>query len=93
VRGGVGGGALAGRLRLSGVWGGAHSTFVRGGRRYWQCTACRHQCSAISGTVFEATSCRDPLVPGMQLLTQAKNNVAALELRRQLGVCYKTAGW
>jgi hypothetical protein len=27
----------------------------------------------------------------MQLLTQAKNNVAALELRRQLGVCYKTA--
>ena len=27
----------------------------------------------------------------MQLLTQSKNNVAALELMRQLGVCYKTA--
>jgi ribosomal protein L37AE/L43A len=69
-----------------------HSTFVRGGRRYWQCTACRHQCSAISGTVFEATKL--PLTRwflAMQLLTQAKNNVAALELRRQLGVCYKTA--
>jgi len=27
----------------------------------------------------------------MHLLTQAKNNVSALELRRHLGVCYKTA--
>ena len=27
----------------------------------------------------------------MQLLTQAKNNVSALELMRQLGVCYRTA--
>ena len=71
---------------------GGHSTFVRHGRRYWQCAACRHQCSAISGTVFEATKL--PLTRwflAMQLLTQAKNNVAALELRRQLGVCYKTA--
>lgn len=69
-----------------------HSTFVRAGRRYWQCSACRHQCSAISGTIFESTKL--PLTRwflAMQLLTQAKNNVAALELRRQLGVCYKTA--
>ncbi len=27
----------------------------------------------------------------MHLLTQSKNNVAALELKRHLGVCYKTA--
>ena len=27
----------------------------------------------------------------MQLLTQSKNNVAALELMRHLGVCHKTA--
>jgi len=27
----------------------------------------------------------------MHLLTQAKNNVAALELTRHLGVCYRTA--
>jgi ribosomal protein L37AE/L43A len=56
-----------------------HSTFVRGGRRYWQCTACRHQCSAISGTVFEAAKL--PLTRwflAMPPLTQAKNNVAAL---------------
>ena len=44
------------------------------------------------GTVFEATKL--PLTRwflAMQLLTQAKNNVSALELRRQLGVCYRTA--
>ena len=62
------------------------------GRRYWQCAACRHQCSVISGTVFEATKL--PLTRwfvAMHLLTQAKNNVSALELKRHLGVCYKTA--
>ena len=29
----------------------------------------------------------------MHLLTQAKNNVAALELKRHLGVCYAPPGW
>jgi ribosomal protein L37AE/L43A len=70
----------------------AHGTFVRDGRRYWQCAACRHQSSAISGTIFESTKL--PLTRwflAMQLLTQSKNNVSALELMRQLGVCYKTA--
>jgi hypothetical protein len=45
-----------------------------------------------SGTVFEATKL--PLKRwflAMQLLTQAKNNVSALELTRQLGVIYRTA--
>ncbi|MGH8865850.1 MAG: IS1595 family transposase [Burkholderiales bacterium] len=71
---------------------GAHGIFVRGRRRYWQCAACRHQCSAISGTIFESTKL--PLTRwflAMQLLTQSKNNVSALELMRQLGVCYKSA--
>ena len=71
---------------------GAHGMFVRGGRRYWQCAACRHQCSAISGTIFESTKL--PLTRwflAMHLLTQSKNNVSALELMRQLGVCYKSA--
>ena len=71
---------------------GAHGTFIRGRRRYWQCAACRHQCSAISGTIFESTKL--PLTRwflAMQLLTQSKNNVSALELMRQLGVCYKSA--
>ena len=72
--------------------GGRSSLFRREGRLYFQCTACRHQCSVISGTVFEATKL--PLSRwflAMHLLTQSKNNVAALELQRHLGVCYKTA--
>jgi ribosomal protein L37AE/L43A len=69
-----------------------HTTFERDGRRYWQCRAHRHQSTLISGTVFEATKL--PLTcwfVAMHLLTQAKNNVSALELKRHLGVCYKTA--
>jgi len=71
---------------------GHSSSFRREGRLYFQCIACRHQCSVISGTIFEATKL--PLSRwflAMHLLTQSKNNVAALELMRHLGVCYKTA--
>ncbi len=68
------------------------SRFVRGTLPYWQCAACRHQTSLVAGTVFEATKLA--LVRwflAMQLLTQAKNNVSALELKRQLGVNYASA--
>jgi len=68
------------------------TSFRREGRLYWQCAGCQHQCSVTSGTVFEATKL--PLTRwflAMQLLTQAKNNVSALELTRQLGVSYRTA--
>ena len=71
---------------------GVHSVFVRAGRRYWQCAACRHQCSAISGTIFESTKLAlTTWFLAMHLLTQSKNNVSALELKRHLGVCYKSA--
>jgi ribosomal protein L37AE/L43A len=66
--------------------GAARTSFDRGGLRYWQCGHCAHQCSLISGTVFEASKL--PLTRwflAMQLLTQSKNNVSALELRRHLG--------
>lgn len=72
--------------------GGHSSSFRREGRLYFQCTGCRYQCSVTSGTIFEATKL--PLSRwflAMHLLTQSKNNVAALELMRHLGVCYKTA--
>src|SRR6266545_4628283 len=52
-------------------------TFVRESRRYWQCTSCRHQCSIISGTIFESTKL--PLTRwflAMHLLTQYKNKVS-----------------
>lgn len=70
----------------------AHRTFERSGRHYWQCRDCRHQTTVIAGTIFEATKL--PLTVwflAMHLLTQAKNNVSALELKRHLGVCYRTA--
>jgi transposase-like protein len=72
--------------------GPASCSFRREGRLYWQCASCRHQCSIISGTIFESTKL--PLrrwFLAMHLLTQAKNNVSALELKRHLGVSYPTA--
>jgi ribosomal protein L37AE/L43A len=71
---------------------GHSSSFRREGRLYFQCTACRHQCSVTSGTIFEASKLGlSRWFLAMHLLTQSKNNVAALELMRHLGVCYKTA--
>jgi hypothetical protein len=68
------------------------SSFRREGRLYFQCTACQRRCSVISGTILEATrlglSC---WFLAMHLLTQSKNNVAAREPMRHLGVCCKTA--
>ena len=69
-----------------------HSTFVREGRNYWQCYRCRHQTTVTAGTIFDATKL--PLTcwfVAMHLMTQAKNNVSALELKRHLGVRYKSA--
>ena len=69
-----------------------HCAFERKGLSYWQCSACREQTSILCGTIFESTKL--PLSTwflGMYLLTQAKNNVSALELKRHLGVRYKTA--
>ncbi len=69
-----------------------HCTFMREGLRYWQCSACREQTTVTCGTVFQATKL--PLTSwflAMHLLTQAKNNVSALELKRHLGVRYKAA--
>ena len=69
-----------------------HSTFVRENRQYWQCHRCRHQTTATAGTIFEATKL--PFTRwflAMHLMTQAKNNVSALELKRHLGVRYKAA--
>lgn len=69
-----------------------HTTFERDGRRYWQCVRCRRQSTVTAGTIFQATKL--PLRQwflAMHLLTQAKTNLAALELMRHLGVCYRTA--
>lgn len=72
--------------------GGGFTSFRRARLLYRQCTACRFQCSVISGTTFEATKL--PLTKwflGMHFLTQAKTNMSMLELSRHLGVSYPTA--
>ena len=69
-----------------------HSEFRRSDRLYFQCGACRYQCSLLAGTIFESTKLTLPKwFVAMHLLTQAKNNVSALELKRHLGVSYPTA--
>lgn len=68
------------------------SRFRREGRVYYQCRACRHQTTLISGTLFEGSKL--PLTTwflAMHLLTASKTNLSALELKRHLGVCYRTA--
>ena len=69
-----------------------HTTFKRAGRTHWQCRRCRHQTTATAGTIFASTKL--PLTVwflAMHLLTQAKNNVSALELMRHLGLGYSAA--
>lgn len=64
-----------------------HTTFQRWGHNYWQCRRCRHQTTATAGTIFASTKLAlTTWFLAMHLLTQAKNNVSALELKRQLGV-------
>ena len=66
--------------------------FRRGSRLYFQCGACRYQCSLISGTIFDSTKLPLPKwFVAMHMMTQAKNNVSALELMRHLGVSWPTA--
>lgn len=57
-----------------------------------QCKHCRHQTSLTAGTIFAYSKL--PLTTwflAMYLLTQQKNGISALELKRQLGVSYPTA--
>ena len=61
-------------------------------RGVYQCYHCAHQASVTSGTIFHATKL--PLTVWflcMYLMTQNKNGVSALELRRQLGISYNAA--
>jgi transposase-like protein len=75
--------------RCSQTW---HSEFRRAHRLYFQCSACRYQCSLVSGTVLESSKLALPKwFLAMHLITQAKNSVSALELMRHLGVSYPTA--
>lgn len=62
------------------------------GRGLYQCHRCRRQTSLTAGTLFAGTKL--PLTKwllGIYLLTQSKNGISALEMSRQLGICYNSA--
>jgi hypothetical protein len=57
-----------------------------------QCGHCRHQTSLTAGTVFAYSKLALTIwFLALYLLTQQKNAISALELKRQLGVSYNTA--
>lgn len=71
---------------------GACRRFERGGQLYLECTACGRQTSLVSGTVFQSSKLSLRLwFLAIHLLSAAKTNLSALELKRHLGVCYRTA--
>ena len=73
------------------VCGHTHHCLLHTNQLY-QCYRCHHQTSLTSGTIFADTKL--PLTTwflAMYLVTQNKNGISALELKRQLGVNYVTA--
>ncbi len=66
--------------------------YRRGNVKIFQCSACRTQTTLTEGTIFHSTKL--PLTiwfQAMYLLTQNKNNVSTLELRRLVGISYPAA--
>jgi transposase-like protein len=66
--------------------------FDRRGRHHWQCKACHYQCTLRAGTIMEHSQL--PLTKwylAIYLMTQSKTNIAALAMKRQLGITWKAA--
>lgn len=69
-----------------------HSSYRRGRVKVFQCRACRTQTTLTEGTIFHSTKL--PLTrwfQAMYFLSQTKNNVSILELRRLAGLSYPAA--
>ncbi len=61
-------------------------------RKIYQCNRCKYQTTVIRNTVFHSTNL--PLTVwflAMYFITQCKNGVSSLELKKHIGVSYKTA--
>ena len=72
--------------------GSAYCVLGTGSARLFQCNACRRQTSLTTGTLFASTKL--PLTKwflAIYLISQAKTGLAALPLKRQIGVSYPTA--
>lgn len=69
-----------------------HYRYRRGRVMIFQCCTCRRQTTLTEGTIFHSSKL--PLTVWFQamfLLTQNKNNVSTLELRRLIGISYPAA--
>ncbi|MDY0268707.1 IS1595 family transposase [Trichloromonas sp.] len=69
-----------------------HFSYFRGRVKVFQCRACRSQTTLTEGTIFHSTKL--PLTAwfqAMYFLSQNKNNVSILELRRLTGLSYPAA--
>ena len=69
-----------------------HCAYRRGRIKVFQCSACRLQTTLTEGTIFHATKL--PLsrwFQAMYFLSQTKNNVSILELKRLVGLSYPAA--
>ena len=83
--------ALAGGLSLPQSCG-YHKYCQLHTRKVFQCIRCKHQASLTAGTLLENTKL--PLSTwflAIYWLTQSKNGISAMDLKRQLGVSYNTA--
>jgi hypothetical protein len=61
-------------------------------RYLFQCNHCHHQTSVTCGTIFDSTKLSlNKWFMAIHLITQMKTAISALELKRQIKVCYKTA--
>ena len=73
---------------------GCHAAYnyLRGTVKVFQCQSCRAQTTLTEGTIFHSTKIALRIwFQAMFFETQNKNNVSALELKRHIGVCYRTA--
>lgn len=69
-----------------------HTSYRRGRVKVFQCRVCRTQTTLTEATVFHSTKL--PLTKwfqAMYFLSQTKNNVSVLELRRLVGLSYPAA--
>lgn len=61
-------------------------------RELYQCSHCHHQTSLTAGTILEDTKLPFTVwFLGIYLMTQTKNGISCMELRRQLGISYNAA--
>jgi transposase-like protein len=71
----------------------AHYKLARQSHGLFQCQACQHQTSLTAGTLMaDAKLALTTWFLAIHLIGQAKNGMSSLELKRQLGVSYPTAG-